>query len=231
MALAMKITRSFQATAENIVKPAGDADTAPLEEIIAEAKALNEADYTPESWETLVNELEECEDMLANIKDQTANGVEEQIGHLREAIDNLVKAEFKLNTTTANLDTEKNKTTTLEVTTNLKGDVKWESSDVTVATVDEKGVVTAVKAGKTTITATLGERKVSCEITVTHQQLQLQYRRTPTPVPATQPQYRQLQLRYQQLQPQYRQPQLRYQQLQLQYRVLLPQRQLLLQFM
>ncbi len=178
-------TVSFQATAENIVKPAGDADTAPLEEIIAEAKALNEADYTPESWETLVNELEECEDMLANIKDQTANGVEEQIGHLREAIDNLVKAEFKLNATTANLDTEKNKTTTLEVTTNLKGDVKWESSDVTVATVDEKGVVTAVKAGKTTITATLGERKVSCEVTVTTPATPTPVPATPTPVPAT----------------------------------------------
>ena len=178
-------TVSFQATAENIVKPAGDADTAPLEEIIAEAKALNEADYTPESWEALVNELEECEDMLANIKDQTANGVKEQIGHLKEAIDNLVKAEFKLNVTTANLDTEKNKTTTLEVTTNLKGDVKWESSDVTVATVDEKGVVTAVKAGKTTITATLGERKVSCEVTVTTPATPTPVPATPTPVPAT----------------------------------------------
>ena len=40
----------FQATAENIAKPAGDADSTPLENIIAEAKALNEADYTPESW-------------------------------------------------------------------------------------------------------------------------------------------------------------------------------------
>ena len=37
----------FQATAENIAKPAGDADSTPLENIIAEAKALNEADYTP----------------------------------------------------------------------------------------------------------------------------------------------------------------------------------------
>lgn len=86
----------FQATDKNIVKAAGDADSAPLEAIIAEAKALKEADYTPESWaaakDKIANELEECEEMLANIKNQTSNGVTEQIGHLREALDMLVKA-------------------------------------------------------------------------------------------------------------------------------------------
>ena len=70
----------FQATAENIAKPAGDADSTPLENIIAEAKALNEADYTPESWaaakDNIANELEECEEMLANIKNQTTYCVE-----------------------------------------------------------------------------------------------------------------------------------------------------------
>ncbi len=85
-----------QATAQNIVKAAGDADSAPLEKIIAEAKALKEADYTKESWaaakDKIANELAECEDMLANIKNQTSNGVTEQIGHLREALDLLVKA-------------------------------------------------------------------------------------------------------------------------------------------
>ena len=85
-----------QATAQNIVKAAGDADSAPLEKIIAEAKALKEADYTKESWaaakDKIANELAECEDMLANIKNQTSNGVTEQIGHLRAALDLLVKA-------------------------------------------------------------------------------------------------------------------------------------------
>ena len=66
----------FQATAEEIIaKPAGDADSTPLENIIAEAKAPNQADYTPESWaaakDSIANELEECEEMLANIKNQT----------------------------------------------------------------------------------------------------------------------------------------------------------------
>ena len=42
-------------------------------------KAPNEADYTPESWaaakDSIANELEECEEMLANIKNQTTYGV------------------------------------------------------------------------------------------------------------------------------------------------------------
>ena len=156
-------TFRFQATDENIAKPAGDADSTPLKNIIAEAKALKEADYTPDSWDTLVNELEECEDMLANIANQTQYGIEEQIGHLREAIDSLVKAEFKLNKTSATLYS--GAAVTLSATTNLTGDITWKSSDAKVATVDAKGNVKAVNAGTATITATLG--KVSATFTVT----------------------------------------------------------------
>ena len=156
-------TFRFQATDENIAKPVGDADSTPLKNIIAEAKALKEADYTPDSWDTLVNELEECEDMLANIANQTQYGIEEQIGHLREAIDSLVKAEFKLNQTSATLYS--GAAVTLSATTNLTGDITWKSSDAKVATVDAKGNVKAVNAGTATITATLG--KVSATFTVT----------------------------------------------------------------
>ena len=156
-------TFRFQATDENIAKPAGDADSTPLKNIIAEAKALKEADYTPDSWDTLVNELEECEDMLANIANQTQYGIEEQIGHLREAIDSLVKAEFKLNQTSATLYS--GAAVTLSATTNLTGDITWKSSDAKVAIVDAKGNVKAVNAGTATITATLG--KVYATFTVT----------------------------------------------------------------
>ena len=156
-------TFRFQATDENIAKPAGDADSTPLKNIIAKAKALKEADYTPDSWDTLVNELEECEDMLANIANQTQYGIEEQIGHLREAIDSLVKAEFKLNKTSETLYS--GAAVTLSATTNLTGDITWKSSDAKVATVDAKGNVKAVNAGTATITATLG--KVSATFTVT----------------------------------------------------------------
>ncbi len=48
-------------------------------------------------------------------------------------------------------------------------DVTWTSNDPNIATVDENGNVTAVKAGKTTITVTTkeGSYKASCAVTVT----------------------------------------------------------------
>ena len=49
--------------------------------------------------------------------------------------------------------------------------VTWESSDTDIATVSEDGTVTAVSAGRATITATAAdgsEASASCEVTVTH---------------------------------------------------------------
>jgi hypothetical protein len=44
--------------------------------------------------------------------------------------------------------------------------IKWSSSDEQIATVTENGKVTAVKAGKATITAKAGGKDASCEVTV-----------------------------------------------------------------
>ena len=163
-------TIQFQATEENIAKPAGDADSTPLKNIIEEAKALKESDYTPESWtanyESIQNELQECEEMLENIAEQTQYGVNEQIGHLREAIDSLVKAEFKLNAASGTLYTQDKTSTTLKVTTNLAGTVTWKSSNTKVAVVDSKGVVTAKAAGTANITATLNGKTATYKVTV-----------------------------------------------------------------
>lgn len=44
--------------------------------------------------------------------------------------------------------------------------VTWKSSDDTVATVDSTGLVTAKGEGKATITATVGDKTATCEVTV-----------------------------------------------------------------
>lgn len=44
--------------------------------------------------------------------------------------------------------------------------VTWSSSKKSVATVSKKGLVTAKKAGKTTITAKVGKKKYTCKVTV-----------------------------------------------------------------
>lgn len=48
--------------------------------------------------------------------------------------------------------------------------ITWDSSEKTVATVDENGLVTAVSPGETTITATAGEKSASCVVTVSSEE-------------------------------------------------------------
>ena len=48
--------------------------------------------------------------------------------------------------------------------------ITWDSSEKTVATVDENGLVTAVSPGETTITATAGEKSATCVVTVSDEE-------------------------------------------------------------
>lgn len=60
---------------------------------------------------------------------------------------------------------EAGKSKTLKVSgTNEK--IRWKSSNTSIATVSNKGVVKAKKAGKATITASFGKKKLQCEVTV-----------------------------------------------------------------
>lgn len=68
-----------------------------------------------------------------------------------------------INSSTATITAGQKKT--LKVT-DAPGKVTWKSSKTSVATVSSKGVVKAKKAGKVTITATSGNQKVSCKVTV-----------------------------------------------------------------
>lgn len=49
---------------------------------------------------------------------------------------------------------------------NTDRSIKWSSSDKSIAKVDSKGKVTAKKAGKATITAKVGNKKLKCKVTV-----------------------------------------------------------------
>ena len=165
-------TVKFQATESNMARPAGDADATPLKNIIAEAKALKESDYTPESWaanyETIKNELAECEDMVENIAEQTQYGVDEQITHLREALDSLVKITVSVNPTSGTIYV--GETAKVTAKANVNGNVTWTSSNTGVATV-ANGVVTGKKAGTATITASISGKTATYKITVRNREI------------------------------------------------------------
>lgn len=72
-------------------------------------------------------------------------------------------AAVKLNKKTANVYA--GKTLQLKVK-NTKKSVKWSTSNKKIATVSKKGVVTAKKDGKATITAKIGKNKYTCKVTV-----------------------------------------------------------------
>ncbi len=85
-------TIKFEATDANIVKvKAPVSDTSKLSAAIAAADALNEADYTAESWAAMKLEYEEAVDALAVAEYQA--DVDEATEHLTAAINALVKVD------------------------------------------------------------------------------------------------------------------------------------------
>ena len=76
---------------------------------------------------------------------------------------NAEAASVKLNKTS--ITVQVGKTYNLKVK-GTKSKVKWKTANKKVATVNSKGKVTGKKAGKTTITATVGKKKLKCKVTV-----------------------------------------------------------------
>lgn len=91
-------TFDFEATAENIVVVKTKVqDKSRLEAAIASANGLNEADYTPISWEAFKKELEEANDMI--LLGEYQEDVDEATEHLNLAMQGLVSVQAAADTT------------------------------------------------------------------------------------------------------------------------------------
>ena len=105
-------TVNFQITADNLPAQSTDElDKTELQKLVDKANALNENDYTVDSWKDLKTELDESVDLLANARNQAS--INEQVKHLTLAINSLVKKEVPTETT----PTETTPTTTTPTTT------------------------------------------------------------------------------------------------------------------
>ena len=87
-------TYTFQVGEENIAQPkaADQKDIDALKAKVDEAKALNKADYTEDSWSSMETELAESEELLK--KDSLLSAeVKTQLQHMTDALDRLVQKE------------------------------------------------------------------------------------------------------------------------------------------
>lgn len=85
---------NFQIGTENLAasKTATEEDIKALQDKIDEASALNESDYTKDSWDKMMSELEESKELLVQ-ENPLQSAVKEQTLHMTEAIEALVKAD------------------------------------------------------------------------------------------------------------------------------------------
>lgn len=188
-------TVNFQITANNLPAQSTDElDKTELQKLVDQANALNENDYTVDSWKDLKTELDESVDLLANARNQAS--INEQVKHLTLAINSLVKKEVPTETiptettptttkpstttptqplvkkTTVSLAKTsgsvyvKGKTTVKATVKNGKGKTTYKSNNTKVAKVSSNGVVTGVKKGTAVITVTNNKVSKTFKVTV-----------------------------------------------------------------
>ena len=138
----------------------------------------NPDDYEPEVWEALQAALKAVEELPENATEQQ---IKEAYKNLWTALDNFQPKQPGTVIPVQSITLEKEKVTvalkqkvTLKATVNPEDatnkDLIWDSDNKSIAVVDENGVVTGKKAGKTTITVVSAENeeiKATCEVTVT----------------------------------------------------------------
>ncbi len=72
----------------------------------------------------------------------------------------------KITLSTTNASIERGETLALTAVTSNRSSVTWKSSKKSIATIDERGVITGLKPGETTITATADGSNATCKLTV-----------------------------------------------------------------
>lgn len=187
-------TVNFRITADNLPAQSTDElDKTELQKLVDQANALNENDYTVDSWKDLKTELDESVDLLANARNQAS--INEQVKHLTLAINSLVKKEVPTETTPTTTPTTtkpstttptkplvkkttvslartngsvyvKGRTTVKATVKNGKGKTTYKSNNTRVAKVSSTGVVTGVKKGVAVITVTNNRVSRTFKVTV-----------------------------------------------------------------
>ena len=151
-------TVNFRITADNLPAQSTDElDKTELQKLVDQANALNENDYTVDSWKGLKTELDESVDLLANARNQAS--INEQVKHLTLAINSLVKKEVPTETTPAETTPTETTPTTTPTTTkpSITTPTKPLVKKTTVSLARTNGSV-YVK-GRTTVKATIKNGK------------------------------------------------------------------------
>ncbi len=81
------------------------------------------------------------------------------------------KTEVSISNTTISI--ERGEGFSLSATSSTNSPIIWRSSHKSIATVDDKGMVIAIKPGKSTITATVDGSKASCKVKVKYPKIKL----------------------------------------------------------
>lgn len=128
---------------------------------------ISNSNYTVEKWKT------SDKNIVAINQDGLIKGKSVGTATITATLNNGIKLtatitikKASLSTTKMNLYIYNTKALTLK---NASTTVKWSSANNKIAKVDSKGVVSGIKTGTTTITATCGGVKYTCKVTVKNQ--------------------------------------------------------------
>ncbi|WRS27712.1 glycoside hydrolase family 3 N-terminal domain-containing protein [Oscillospiraceae bacterium MB08-C2-2] len=173
-------TSSFTVGAQATITVELTADSAPvdkteLETVAEEAEALNQADYTPETWAVLRTALNTAKDVLSD--DQADQGaVDSALAALRNAIAQLKEIdpgeiiEVEAIRIEGDETVKRNKTVKLTAVIDPENatikDVTWVSLNPAIATVDQNGIVKATSKTGFAIIEAKAHNGVSMQFTI-----------------------------------------------------------------